>query len=106
MLRRMRAGNGRVGEATGACEDAIVVADALTKRYGETVAPARLDLSIAGGGVYGFLGRCARRRVGARPPRPDERIGLEARESRTDIARSRRCRAGAIGRRWSPEGGD
>lgn len=36
--------------------DTAIVADALTKRYGQTVALDRLDLTVEAGEVFGFLG--------------------------------------------------
>lgn len=44
------------GQDGGATDVPAIVADGLTKRYGETVAVADLDLSIPQGTVYGFLG--------------------------------------------------
>jgi ABC-2 type transport system ATP-binding protein len=43
-------------DATRAPADAIVRTEGLAKRYGATVALARLDISIGRGEVYGFLG--------------------------------------------------
>ena len=42
--------------ADAASDAAIIRASRLTKRYGATLAPDRLDLAIARGEVYGYLG--------------------------------------------------
>lgn len=51
-----QAEHGQEAETSSTAQPAAIAADGLTKRFGQTVAVADLDLDIPQGTVYGFLG--------------------------------------------------